>query len=321
MAFREAAEGAKTSKQLAMVRLGDLAAGTGDPATAIGWYKRAGTAGVFGRVARARFCEMDGFCLGSTEAVLKIFDGSGLPGPVRAELLLRAARAEAYQGRFHAAIRLLAAEVRAHGPAGVCQGAATSLCRKILLEAMRHYNLPSAAPSPAEREGATIIIAERMKASEEAVDLYLMLPGWDRGVMGVELAQAAADLAGQMGAPVFGGNILSAVAPEVSAPDLPDHLLRAAELYLEGSDLARARLIVEYAQTRLARKSLGSARWVAAQKELVARLAAGESSGPEPAPMPVAIDAEAIARDVTAALGAVKRARLVIGDAGAESQP
>ena len=65
--------------QIAALRLGDLALGTGDPATAMGWYLRAGTAGAFGRMARARICELDGGCLTSTETFHRVFDGHGLP--------------------------------------------------------------------------------------------------------------------------------------------------------------------------------------------------------------------------------------------------
>ena len=93
--------------QMAALRLGDLALGTGDPATAIGWYRRAGTAGTFGRMARERICELDGSCLGSTAVVRRIFDAHGLPDPLRAEMTIRAIRAEALEGRLGSATRMM----------------------------------------------------------------------------------------------------------------------------------------------------------------------------------------------------------------------
>ena len=40
-------------------------------------------------------------------------------------------------------------------------------------------------------------------------EVYLSLPAWDHGPLAPELSEAAADLANHIGAPVFGGNILS----------------------------------------------------------------------------------------------------------------
>src|SRR5581483_1959619 len=74
-----------SQKQHAMVRLGDLALATGDPTTAMGWYRRVGVIGVYGRLARARMCELEGGCLGSTAAVKRVFETAGLPEPMRAD--------------------------------------------------------------------------------------------------------------------------------------------------------------------------------------------------------------------------------------------
>ena len=46
MQFRSAVDAG--DGQIAALRLGDLALGTGDPATAIGWYRRAGRPGSSG---------------------------------------------------------------------------------------------------------------------------------------------------------------------------------------------------------------------------------------------------------------------------------
>ncbi|HEY8924901.1 MAG TPA: hypothetical protein VIU64_11015, partial [Polyangia bacterium] len=44
-------------RPMASLRLGDLALATGDPVTAIGWYRRVGSVGVFGQFAASRLCE------------------------------------------------------------------------------------------------------------------------------------------------------------------------------------------------------------------------------------------------------------------------
>ena len=112
---------------------------------------------------------------------------------------------------------------------------------------------------------------EALKNAEAALDVYLALPGWDQGPLAVELSQAAAELAARLGAPVFGGNLLAAAAPVVPAALRADHLLRAAELFLDGGDTARTRLVLEYAETRIAKRR--APRWAAV------RAAAGGAPG------------------------------------------
>jgi hypothetical protein len=67
---------------------------------------------------------------------------------------------------------------------------------------------------------------------------------------------------------VFGGNLLASVAGAVSLADLPDHLLRTAELFLAGGDRPRAQLLMDYAETRLLPRQLSSSRWVSIRKGL-----------------------------------------------------
>ena len=74
--FRKALD--TNNRQLAAVRLGDLALAMGDPVTALGWYHRGAPYGVFGRVAASRVCELDGGCLQSTEDVLRVFRLGGV---------------------------------------------------------------------------------------------------------------------------------------------------------------------------------------------------------------------------------------------------
>jgi hypothetical protein len=304
--FRGAIESGQ--KQVAMLRLGDLALGTGDPTTALGWYYRAGSLGVFGRVARARICEISGECLGSTEAVKRVFDAAGLPEPLRADLHIRAVRAEAFEGRFESAIHLLSAQIEIAGAGSLCREGGEVICRRVILEVMRQ-----GVAVPTEGDGNASSTGERLKTGEQALDAYLSLGGWDKGPLAVELSQAAAELASRLGAPVFGGNILAAVAPEVPADDLSDHLLRAAELFLDGDDPARTQLVMEYAQTRFVKRT--SARWKAVQRLLAARMNDEDEAHRAPPELKPAVDAAEAAREVAAALAAAGRARLVTSEA------
>jgi hypothetical protein len=131
-------------RQMASLRLGDLALATGDPVTAVGWYKRVGSLGVFGQFAAGRLCELDGTCFGSTAEVRRAFDPTGMPEPMRAETLMRAARAEAYLGRMRSAVKIMADQIRSHGVASLCRESAELLCRRLLLQAMREAVMPPA---------------------------------------------------------------------------------------------------------------------------------------------------------------------------------
>lgn len=395
MQFRSTLEGGDF--QIAALRLGDLALGTGDPATAIGWYRRAGTAGTFGRLARARICELDGVCLSSGEAQRRVFDPHGMVDPMRAEMTIRAVRAEALQGRLGPATRMMWQGIRAGSLAWVCREGGEVICRRVLLEYMREAatapvakrqpendaaaeaqpasgvvgalagalasagemagalasaaataaGTPPATPdagaaaptahagneaakAPHDAGAAPIATAAKgpaapVKASaakepaahddpseptepEMALEVYLALPAWDRGPLAPELSEAAADLANHIGAPVFGGNILSSVVADVTPANLSGHLVKAAELYLEGDDIARTRLVIEYARTRLGNRM--TARWIALEKRLAARVASEEEAAARP-PLKIDLDAEAIARELAAARAASARARLV----------
>ncbi len=293
--FRAALD--STSRQLACVRLGDLAIATGDPMIAAGWYRRAGTFGSFGRIAQERLCELDGSCLESTEQVLRTFDTAGLPEPLRAESILRAARAEAYAGRLPSAAHVLARQVRAHGMASVCREGGELLCRRILLEAMRAAEIafdpviPNSKrdAQPSSRRSSTVMPplekAER-EYLEELVETYLAIPSWEKGPLALEMAESAAPLAARLGAPAFGGNLLAALAPQVPDAQLADHLLLAAETFMRGPEWARARLVAEYAQSRLGGKGRGkggnsalrSPRWTAVYRALALRAEQDEVS-------------------------------------------
>jgi hypothetical protein len=259
MQFRAALD--TSGRQLACIRLGDLAVASGDPSTAAGWYRRAGAFGVFGRIADGRLCELDGRCLDSTANVLRAFDANGMPEPVRAEMMLRAARAEAYAGRVSSAARLIAKQSREHGMPSICREGGELLCRRLLLEAMREAS--TSALTPAALAGPRHKLAEltsspeaheraRREYYEELLEAYLNIPSWEKGPLAVEMAQAAAPLAVRMGATGFAGNLLASLAPAVPDAQLSEHLLQAAETFLRGQNWPRARLVAEYARSRLA---------------------------------------------------------------------
>jgi hypothetical protein len=376
--FRSAID--STESQMAALRLGDMSLATGDPATAIGWYRRAGTAGTFGRMARTRVCEIEGSCLGSSDVVRRVFDPRGLPDPLRAEMSVRGIRAEAFAGRFDSSTRMLWQMIHGGSLSWVCREGGEIICRRVLLEGLRQAvsrpapqakaaeadaqgekaeaapATPAApeksagatatppAPAPAaavtagkvaerplapasktaERSGppGKVVVEEREARSEDepseaemAIEVYLALPGWDHGPLAAELSSAAADLAKHLGAPVFGGNMLSAVAPGVAVAVLPAHLLKAAELYLDGDDIARTRLVIEYARTRLGKRMSG--RWIALEKRLAARVASDEEAADAPPSTEVTIDADEVMREIASARAASARARL----ARADNQP
>ncbi|MES1204924.1 MAG: hypothetical protein ABUS79_03215 [Pseudomonadota bacterium] len=313
--FRKALE--TSGRQLACLRLGDLAMGIGDPLTAGGWYRRAGPFGVFGRTSVARLCELDGKCLVSTEEVLRVFDPNGLPEPLRAEMTMRAARAESYMGRLPSAAHIIAAQVRAHGATSICREDGEALCRRILLAAMRGAGattlLTSALPAARAKSHAgggggkpPALDKDERAYLEELIETYLALPSWEKGPLAVDMAQAAAPLAARLGAYAFGGNLLASLAPEVPDRQLPEHLLLAAETFLAGQNWARARIVTEYAQTRLGAKGMKGARWIA-----VFRTLSGRSDENEVSP---AVRA-AIETELAATLSDLKKTRIIMAKA------
>ena len=150
-----------------------------------------------------------------------------------------------------------------------------------------------------------------------ALEVYLSLPIWDHGLLATELSEAAADLASHIGAPVFGGNILAAVAPGVGIAMLPAHLLRTAELYLDGDEIARARLVLEYARTRIGKRMTG--RLSALERKLAARVASEEEAAMAP-PLKIDIDATEVSRELAAAHAVMARAQVARAETAPKKQ-
>jgi hypothetical protein len=242
--FRRALGG--DGRRVAAIRLGDMALLSEDPGTAAGWYQAAGRMGAFGRLAAARLCELSGTCLAKLRQ--SVFDSTLLPEPLHTEMFLRAARVAAYMDDLpQAMVALRRAIEAAHGG---CDGSTQLFCRQLLLKVLE---LPG-------KDGAV-----------EALETYLALPGRTEGPLALNLIHAAAEKAAALGAPVFAGNVMasSAQAVDASSKDLlGDFLLRTMELFLAGGDRTRARVVGEFAETRLGRARMTGARWKAVQSEL-----------------------------------------------------
>jgi hypothetical protein len=242
--FRRALSG--DGRRVAAIRLGDLALINQDPGTAAGWYYAAGRAGAFGRVAAARLCELSGNCF--TKARRSVLSASMLPEPLYTEMLLRAARVSAYLDEIPQAMQGLKNAIdAAHGG---CDGSTMLFCRQLLLGVLQNAN----------KEGVI-----------QALDTYLALTGRTEGPLAMELIHTAAERAAAMGAPIFAGNLMAASGQSVEAgnkADLGDFLLRTAELYLAGHDRTRARVVGEFAETRLGRAKMVGPRWIAVLREM-----------------------------------------------------
>lgn len=269
-------------QSFASMRLGDIAVGTGEIEKALAWYKRAGTNDRWGRMARSRLCELGGCPEGVTD---KVYDPRLHPELVRAELTLRVARVAAFEDRLADVVTNLRQLIPDRHRTGVCVKFGREMCRRLLLFVLEH---------PSE------------EAASEAMEVYLDVPERDRGPYSRDLVRAAADKAALIGAPVFGGNLLAASVPWEGATELPDHLLRAAELYLLGHDKPRARVVYEYADSRIGQKLMVGRRWGAIRGE-VGRIDADDRPVIGPHDM---LELESL-KDMAAAITAVARSRRV----------
>ncbi|WP_373049443.1 hypothetical protein [Vulgatibacter sp.] len=273
-----APEAGAAEARAAAVRRGDLALADGDWATALAAWKEAAGTGNWGRLATARICEVTGSCFGTTQE-RAIFDGVGLPRLLRIDLDLRAARARAFHGDLGGALQRL-------GPgSGAACAHAPLLCRRIVLEGLR-------SDDPVVRADALAAFAD---LDDEAGK-----------PLAAALARAAAEVAAETGAPAFGARSLSATVEEAEADELPAHLLRAAELFLEADDLVRAEVILAFARRRLPPALLASASWRAVERGLEPAAAAPPLP---PAPSAPTERSSAIADDLDAARTAASRAR------------
>jgi hypothetical protein len=241
-----------TQHAWAAVRLGDLAFKAGDVSGALQLYQKAGTSGPFARLALLRACEITGACL--SEPGSMAFSTVTSPEPLATEVTLRAARADTFEGRVGPALGRIAAVLGAKTSQPFCDEIGLLFCRRLVVDLL-------------ERSDA--------QTGRKAIEVYLTLPRRLEGPMVLELATAAAERSAALGAPVFGGNIMTSVFSAVDPEGMRGYLLRTAELYAQGHDDARAHLVLEYAESRFVDRQISDARWVA----LRARLKSGEGAG------------------------------------------
>jgi len=252
------------------LRLGDLALQTGSVAEAAAAWKRALLSDPFGRMARARLCELDGSCL-RTAREPSVFDSGGLPEPLRSELELRHARALVFTGRIAEAAALLRVRM------GIC-ALGVRLCQAMVLEMLR---------SP--------------DARGVGLEVYFELPDRTEPPLGSAMARAAALAAAAAGAPLFGAKILAGTVSAAGPDELEAHLTQAAELFLEVGDRARARVVLEYARSRVGDKRFLLRPW----SSLWRRVGGGPPA--QLAPLPALTPG--VEQDLASAEAALQRAR------------
>jgi hypothetical protein len=237
--FQQALDGPVA--HFAALRLGDLALMADDAGAALTYWRRARQEGRFSRLAVLRLCELDAFCLDTTEARFA-FQWTDLPREIRGDAVLRAARLESFRGHVLEAARIAAQESL---PGGACT-TVPAYCRRLLLTALRE-------------DGDT---------GEQALQLYLDLPDRDLEPLSLELLLAAAERSAAIGAPVFGANLLTVVMSRIRGQQLAGLLLRSAELYAAGGDRAHAQVVLDFARVNLGPKSMAAPRWAALARQL-----------------------------------------------------
>jgi hypothetical protein len=210
------------SRRFAALRLGDLALHQGDADGALAQWRLAAGDGPWGRLASGRIAELTGNGLFFT--ILDFYDVGGLPDRLREEVELREIRALAILRRWDEAMPLV--EELGDGP---CVTVPHALCHRVVLAALR---------SPDARKDLSI-------------SAYLRLPNRTRGPLAGPLARAAAAVAGELGAPVFGATLMAATVRETRPAELQAHLRQAFELYLAAGDPVRAQVIGDYAKARI----------------------------------------------------------------------
>ncbi|MFM2152889.1 MAG: hypothetical protein RL199_1324 [Pseudomonadota bacterium] len=222
----------------AALRLGDAALEDDDVAEAVRWWRKAGESGPWGRLAKARLCEIDGSCL-NQPAEEVTFDIGGLEGSAFHEMELRRWRTRAFAGDVSTLASRLLGGLRSSPRDSSCLSHA-GICRHLLRAAMERPSLPGA---------------------DEALEAYLLLPDRDSGPLAVDLAMAASEVARYNGAPAFGAGLLAAVTARVPSFRQSEYLAQTLSLYLAGRDPAHARVIARYARTRLSQSTLRTAPW------------------------------------------------------------
>jgi hypothetical protein len=236
--FRRALNG--LDREMAALRLGDLALREGKHLEAAGWYKRVGKTGPYARLAAARLCELQGTCFDPLRPGNRYdpLEPVALPEPLYTEVLLRRARAHTLADKPIEGARILVESSEDSEHDRPCDYALV-LCQRIAMEALKTPGADAAA---------------------QGLSLYSVLPLSKNKKKNYKFATLAAQRAADLGAPQYAGNILAAVTGNVSQEDLPAHLALTAELYLDGGDTARAFVVLRYVKTRF-RNQINGAPW------------------------------------------------------------
>jgi hypothetical protein len=214
------------ARRYAMLRSGDIALRKGDADEALADWRLVAGDGFWGRLATVRIAELTG--LGLFDKRLDQYDWAGLPSALRTEMEIRQMRALALTRRWDEVLPLIAPMART-----TCETLADHYCHRLVLAALHSRSAPK----------------------ELAIEAYLSLPVRTRGPMASELALAAANAAGKLGAPSFGATLLSATVREVEPQELERHLRLAFDLYLQAGDAVRAQVIADYAVAHLPKGS------------------------------------------------------------------
>ncbi len=236
---------------LAEIRLGDLALQQDDPGAALNHYLSAGPAGIQGRLAAARICELTGSCF-NPQDVVRTFEATGIPEPLRTELELRQLRLELFNGDLVGVADRMIKRLNTPRRPPLCEGA-EPLCQWLILEV-----LESAPEEP-----------------ELALSLYLTGDLRNRGPLRLPLARAASRTARELGAPGFAAAVLSSATSVVTREEMSAHLAEVCELFLMAEDTIRASTILDFATSRLGDGLVKSPRWAR-----IARRVTRTRSGP-----------------------------------------
>ena len=234
----------------AALRLGDTALLVEDTVRAAAFWNSVGDAGPWTRLAGARLCDALGTCLEQFNSGFRYdpLDDGGLPDVVADEMLLRRARALAYDGILDEAVELLVSRGER-----ACRRA-PAMCRRIALEALRFED---------SKLSKSRLAADRTRVppntSEAAAVALAVSLGLSDDPVSAELAARCAEVTARAGAPHFAANLLASATANKAQRGTPT-LLRAAELYMEAGDAVRASMIVNYAQARPMTKEL-AVRW------------------------------------------------------------
>jgi hypothetical protein len=244
-------------RRYATLRFGDISLRRGDADLAISYYRLVSSDGFWGRLASMRISELTG--QGLRDERLDQYDSVGLPPSLHTEMTVRNMRALALLRRWSDVLPMIAPLATT-----TCAEMPDHFCHRLVLAALHRKDAPR----------------------ELALEAYLSLPIRTRGPLASELALAAANAAGALGAPQFGATLLAATVREVEPADLERHLRLAFNLYLSASDPVRAQVIADYAIARLPKgsKAAQPSAWVVALPEPLP-----EQSALEPAPSQLAL--------------------------------